>query len=92
MRNSYNRTSGIRHQCRKATVLSGRRCLCVEKNEQNLNIGKNFDHQISLSKSKCWYSNNRTAHNRHQCRKTIVSSCHRCLISTGVKKMNNIKI
>ncbi len=33
---------------------------------------------------------NRTAHIRHQCRKTIVLSCHRCLINTGVEKMNNI--
>ena len=27
------------------------------KNEQHLNIDYNFDHQLSLSKSKCWYSN-----------------------------------
>jgi hypothetical protein len=27
-------------------------------NEQHLNIDKIFDHQMSLSKSKCWYSNN----------------------------------
>jgi hypothetical protein len=26
----------------------------------------------------------------HQCRETTVLSCHRCLISSGVKKMNNI--
>jgi hypothetical protein len=29
----------------------------VLKNE-NLNIAKNFDHQNSPNKSKCWYSNN----------------------------------
>ncbi len=28
------------------------------KNELNLNIDQSFDHQMSLSKSKCWYSNN----------------------------------
>ncbi len=28
------------------------------KNEQHLNIDYNFDHQMSLSKIKCWYSNN----------------------------------
>ncbi len=28
------------------------------KNEQHLNMDKNFDHQMSLSKSKCSYSNN----------------------------------
>ncbi len=33
---------------------------------------------------------NRTARIRHQCRKTAVSSCHRCLINTGVKKMSHI--
>ncbi len=31
-----------------------------------------------------------TAHIPHQCRKTTVLSCHRCLIKTGVEKMNNI--
>jgi hypothetical protein len=30
----------------------------VEKNEQHLNIDYNFDQQMSLSKSKCWYWNN----------------------------------
>jgi hypothetical protein len=30
----------------------------VEKNKQHLNIDWNFDHQMSLSKSRCWYSNN----------------------------------
>jgi hypothetical protein len=29
-------------------------------------------------------------HIRHQCRKTTVLSRHRCLINTGVEKMNNI--
>ncbi len=33
---------------------------------------------------------NRTAHIRHQCRKTSVLNCHRCLINTEVEKMNNI--
>jgi hypothetical protein len=32
----------------------------------------------------------RTAHIRHQFRKTTVLSRHRCLINTGVEKMNNI--
>ena len=27
---------------------------------------------------------------RHQCRKTIVMSCHRCLINIGIVKMKNI--
>ncbi len=60
------------------------------KIEQYLNKDYNFDHQMSLSKSKCWYSNNRTVHIRHQCRKTTVLGCHRCLINTGVEKMNYI--
>ncbi len=29
---------------------------------------------------------NRTAHIRHQCRKTTVLNCHRFLINTGVEK------
>jgi hypothetical protein len=33
---------------------------------------------------------NGTAHIRHQCRKTTVLSCHRCLINSGVEEMNNI--
>jgi hypothetical protein len=32
---------------------------------------------------------NGTTHIRHQCRKTAVLSCHRCLINTGVEKVNN---
>jgi hypothetical protein len=35
---------------------------------------------------------NGTVHIRHQCRKTAVLSCHRCLINTGVEKMNYIYI
>jgi hypothetical protein len=35
---------------------------------------------------------NKTTHIRQVCRKTIVWSCHRCLINTGVEKMNNILI
>jgi len=31
-----------------------------------------------------------TVHNRHQCKKTTVLSCQRCIINTGVEKMNNI--
>ncbi len=30
--------------------------ISVEPNEQHLNIDKNFDYQMSLSKRKCWYS------------------------------------
>ncbi len=44
-----------------STVLSCHRCLIktgVEKNEEHLNIDYNFYHKMSLSKSKCWYSNN----------------------------------
>ncbi len=45
----------------ETTVLSCHRCLIntgVEKNEQHLNKDYNFDPQMSLSKSKCWYPNN----------------------------------
>ncbi len=33
---------------------------------------------------------NRTMHIIHQCRKRTALSCHRCIICTGVEKMNNI--
>ena len=33
---------------------------------------------------------NRRARIRHRCRKTTAISGHRCLINTGVEKMNNI--
>ncbi len=51
----------IGYQRRKTTVLSCHICLIntgAEKNEQHLNIDYNFYHKMSLSKSKCWYSNN----------------------------------
>ncbi len=35
-------------------------------------------------------SYNRRALIRHQCRKTTVLSCHRCLINTCIEKMNSI--
>ncbi len=38
----------------------------------------------------CAEYHNGTAHIRHQCRKTNVLSCRRCLIKTGVEKMNYI--
>ena len=33
---------------------------------------------------------NSTAHVGHQCWKTTILSCHRCLFNTGVEKINNI--
>ncbi len=61
LKGTFNRTAHIRHQCKKTIVSSCHRCLIkngVEKNEQPLNIVQNFDHQMSLNKRKCWYSNN----------------------------------
>jgi hypothetical protein len=34
----------------------------------------------------CFIPANREVHIRHQCRKTTVLSCHRCIINTGVEK------
>jgi hypothetical protein len=62
--------------------------MLVLKNEQYLNNDLNFDHQMSLNRRKCWYSNNRTAYIRHLCRKTITLSCHRCLINTNKQHLN----
>ncbi len=55
-----NRIAHITHHYRKTTVLCCHRCLIsneFEKNELRLNLDQNFEHQMSLSKSKCWYSN-----------------------------------
>ncbi len=38
------------------------------------------------------FTHNRTTCNRHLCRKMTVLSYHRCLINTGVEKINNILI
>jgi hypothetical protein len=38
------------------------------------------------------FQRNGTVRIRHRCKKTTVLSCHRCLIYTGVAKMNNILI
>ncbi len=55
----FKRMASIRHQCMKATVLSCQRCLINTgvENEWHLNT-KYFDYQMSLSKGKCWNSNN----------------------------------
>jgi hypothetical protein len=56
-----NRKAHIRQQRMKTTVLSCHRCLIntsIETNEQHFNINWKIDHKMSLSKSKCWYSNN----------------------------------
>ncbi len=41
---------------------------------------------LAYQKTHC----NRRVDIIHQCRKTTVLSYHRCLINTGVEKMNNI--
>jgi hypothetical protein len=38
------------------------------------------------------FLDNRTACSRHLCRKTIVLSCHRCLINTGVKNEQHLNV
>jgi hypothetical protein len=63
-------------------------------------FGKNLPQNTRDSHRGCTYfdylgqhgssRNNITAHIKHQCRKTTVLRCHRCLMKTGVKKMNNI--
>ncbi len=44
--------------------------------------------------AECHYAECRGANSaaciRHQCMKATVLNCHRCLINTGVEKMNNI--
>ncbi len=45
---------------------------------------------VALEERALKFEHNRTARIRHKCRKTTVLSCHRCLINTGVEKMNYI--
>jgi hypothetical protein len=45
---------------------------------------------LHLSMLKTFQNIYRKARIRHQCRKTTALSCYRCLINTGVEKMNNI--
>ncbi len=56
------KTSRIRHQCRKTTVLSCQICLInTGVDEQHLNIDYRqelWPPEMSLSKCKCWYSKN----------------------------------
>jgi len=56
-----NGTAHIRHQCMKTTVFSCHRCLIntgVEKKWTTFIYRLELWPQMSLSKSKCWYSNN----------------------------------
>ncbi len=48
------------------------------KNEQHLNMDSNFDPQMSLSKSKCLYSNNCLCFLKH-----VVPSYNKPLVETG---------
>jgi hypothetical protein len=41
------------NSCLKLPQISNQ--LWCLKNEQHLNMDKNFDHPMSLSKSKCWF-------------------------------------
>ncbi len=50
---------------------------------QNIKFTK---HQVVKMSISC----NRTVHIRHWCKKTTVLNCHRCLVNTGVEKLNNI--
>ncbi len=48
----------------------------------------NYDRNMFIVQATGMNKLNRTVHTRHLCRKTVVLSCHRCLINTGVEKMN----
>jgi len=59
-------------------------------NEENISVDEMAVDKMTLDEMPCCH--NGTVRIRHQCRKTTVLSCHRCLINTGVEKMNFIKI
>ncbi len=61
----------------------GVRTLASIKQTRTLSI----PHSVSQSACVCC---NRATHIRHQCRKTTVLSCHRCLINTGVEKLTTL--
>ncbi len=62
-------------------------CILILSNKLDLNEETHFT--IAELKLKVGLDN-RTVHIRHLCRKTAALSCHRCLINTGVEKMNYI--
>jgi len=54
-----NRKAHIRHQCRKTTVLGCHRCLTTAlKKWTTFKYRLELSPPMSLSKCKCWYSNN----------------------------------
>ncbi len=53
--NSAYQTPMQENSCLKLSQISNQ--LWCLKNEQHLNMDQNFDHQMSLSKNKCLYSN-----------------------------------
>ncbi len=50
-----------------------------------------LDHLTMVTKTIQHCLSKRGANLRHLCRKTIVLSCHGCLIKTGVEKTNILK-
>ncbi len=53
----FNTRARIRHKGTKETVLRYLINIHVEKNLFPFTIDYNFDHKTSLSKKRCWYSN-----------------------------------
>jgi hypothetical protein len=72
-------------------------CLCVQERESvcvyvriqpdstSLVFLKAYGQIFFCRKYNCY----KTKHFKHLCRKTVVLSCHRCLINTGVEQINN---
>jgi hypothetical protein len=61
--------------------------LLVKSHLANCHLPKRHVAKLHLEKRHL-AERNRPAHIRHQCRKTTVLSCYRCLINTVVEKMN----
>ena len=51
---------------------------------------EDINNLISIFRLRLIKNSIRTALIRHQCSKTTVLSCHRCLTNAGVEKMNKI--
>jgi hypothetical protein len=82
----------------KRLNLNSRRCRVGQRGRRRVMAGYAIGWNIALlllvwNKVKTFVEpevTNRTAHIEHLCRKTVVLSCHRCLINPGVEKLNYI--
>ncbi len=85
----YDHSEITKHSCLDAACKHA--CSC---HRRILPVAVTYDNCKITEQSSLYYdckhAYNKRACIRHQCRKAAVLSCHRCLINTGVEKMNDI--